>query len=58
MQEVWGMLVFDIDMAHTCHGDYFASRYYGPNPKMNGNTVHDILFKGTKLAAKFKATRF
>jgi hypothetical protein len=37
---------------------YFISRYYGPNPKMNGNTVHDILFKGTKLASKFKATKF
>ena len=37
---------------------YFISRYYGPNAKMNGNTVHDILFKGTKLATKFKATKF
>ncbi|MCG7927161.1 MAG: DUF1254 domain-containing protein [Candidatus Thiodiazotropha taylori] len=37
---------------------YFISRYYGPNKKMNGNTVHDILFKGTKLESKFQATRF
>ena len=37
---------------------YFISRYYGPNSKMNGNTVHDILFKGTKLESKFKATKF
>jgi len=39
-------------------GYYFISRYYGPNKKMNGKTVHDILFKGTKLASKFKATKF
>lgn len=39
--------------------DYnIISRYYGPNAKMNGNTVHDILFKGTKLEDKFKATKF
>ena len=37
---------------------YFISRYYGPNAKMNGKTVHDVLFKGTNLASKFKATRF
>lgn len=37
---------------------YFISRYYGPNKKMNGNTVHDILFKDTELAEKFKATKF
>lgn len=37
---------------------YFISRYYGPNAKMNGNTVHDILFKGSQLEAKFKATKF
>lgn len=39
-------------------GYYFISRYYGPNAKMNGKTVHDILFKGTELEAKFKATKF
>jgi hypothetical protein len=37
---------------------YFISRYYGPNRKMNGKTVHDILFKGTKLESNFQATRF
>lgn len=37
---------------------YFISRYYGPNFKMNGKTVHDILFKGTELESKFKATKF
>jgi hypothetical protein len=39
-------------------GYYFISRYYGPNPKMNGNTVHDILFKDTELESKFKATKY
>jgi hypothetical protein len=37
---------------------YFISRYYGPNSKMNGKTVHDILYKGTKLEDKFKAEKF
>ncbi|MHA2315416.1 MAG: DUF1214 domain-containing protein, partial [Candidatus Hermodarchaeia archaeon] len=37
---------------------YFISRYYGPASKLNGNTVHDVLFKGTKLESKFKATKF
>ena len=37
---------------------YFISRYYGPNSKLNGNTVHDVLFKETPLADKFKATKF
>jgi len=37
---------------------YFISRYYGPNAKMNGKTVHDVLFKGTALESKFTATKF
>ena len=37
---------------------YFISRYYGPNSRVNGNTVHDVLYKGTKLEAKFKALKF
>lgn len=37
---------------------YFISRYYGPNSKMSGQTVHDLLFKGTELESKFKATKF
>ncbi len=37
---------------------YFISRYYGPNSKTNGNTVHDILFEGTKLEEVFRATKF
>jgi hypothetical protein len=39
-------------------GYYFITRYYGPNPKVNGNTVHDILYKGTELEKKFKATKY
>ena len=39
-------------------GYYFIARYYGPNEKLNGKTVHDILFKGTKLEKKFTATKF
>jgi hypothetical protein len=39
-------------------GYYFISRYYGPNAKMNGKTVHDILFKGTPLEENFQATQF
>jgi hypothetical protein len=37
---------------------YFISRYYGPNSKMSGKTVHDIVFKGTDLEEKFKALEF
>ena len=39
-------------------GYYFIARYYGPNEKLNGKTVHDILFSGTKLEKKFTATKF
>ena len=37
---------------------YCIARYYGPGPKMNGLTVHDILYKGTKLESVFKATKY
>jgi len=37
---------------------YFISRYYGPNAKMNGRTVHDLLFRETSLAETFKATKY
>ena len=37
---------------------YFITRYYGPTKALNGNTVHDIVFKGTALAETFKATQF
>ncbi len=39
-------------------GYYVINRYYGPTPRLNGNTVHDILFKGTKLESTFTATKF
>ena len=39
-------------------GYYIIARYYGPNAKLNGNTVHDVLFKGTALEETFKATKF
>lgn len=39
-------------------GYYFIARYYGPTSRMNGQTVHDLLFKGTNLASKFKATKY
>ena len=39
-------------------GYYFIARYYGPNPKLNGKTMYDIIFKGTKLEDDFKATKY
>ena len=33
---------------------YCIARYYGPNAKMNGRTVHDTLYKGTELESMFK----
>ena len=39
-------------------GYYFIARYYGPNNKLNGNTVHDIMFRGTDLEEQFSATKF
>ncbi len=37
---------------------YFITRYYGPNSRINGNTVHDIMFKGTPLEDAFEATQY
>jgi hypothetical protein len=37
---------------------YIITRYYGPTARMNGNTAHDRLFKGTPLETKFQATQF
>lgn len=39
-------------------GYYVLSRYYGPTAKLNGNTAKDILYKGTKLEAKFNTVKF
>ena len=37
---------------------YIIARYYGPNSNLNGNTVHDIVFKGTPLEEAFKAAKY
>jgi len=39
-------------------GYYFISRYYGPTSRLNGNTAHDIVYKGTDLEDMFKAVKF
>jgi hypothetical protein len=39
-------------------GYYILARYYGPTPRLNGNTAKDILYKGTKLEEKFKTVKF
>ncbi len=45
-------------MPVTDDGYYVIARYYGPTPRLNGNTAHDILFKGTKLESIFTALKF
>lgn len=37
---------------------YIVTRYYAPTSRLNGNTAKDILYKGTKLEAKFKTVKF
>ena len=39
-------------------GYYFIARYYGPTPRLNGNTAHDIVYKGTQFEDLFKAVKF
>ena len=39
-------------------GYYFIARYYGPTPRLNGNTAHDIVYKDTKFEDMFKAVKF
>jgi hypothetical protein len=39
-------------------GYYIIFRYYGPTPRLNGNTAKDIIFKGTPLEEKFKTVEF
>jgi hypothetical protein len=39
-------------------GYYFIVRYYGPTSRLNGNTAHDIIYKGTDLEDMFKAVKF
>jgi hypothetical protein len=39
-------------------GYYVLARYYGPTPRLNGNTAKDILYKGTPLEKKFETVQF
>jgi len=45
-------------MPVTEGGYYFVARYYGPTPKLNGNTAFDIIYKGTDLENTIKAIKF
>jgi len=39
-------------------GYYIIARYYGPTPRLNGNTAKDIIYNGTTLEDRFKAVKF
>lgn len=39
-------------------GYYAIARYYGPTPKLNGNTAADIIYSGTPVEEKFTAVKF
>ena len=39
-------------------GYYWLARYYGPTPRLNGNTAKDIIYGGTELEEKFKTVEF
>ena len=39
-------------------GYYILARYYGPSPRLNGNTAKDIIYKGTPLEKKFETVQF
>jgi hypothetical protein len=39
-------------------GYYLIARYYGPTPKLNGNTAKDLVYGGTPLANKFESVKF
>ena len=39
-------------------GYYFIARYYGPTSRLNGNTAHDIVYKGTEFEPMFKPVKF
>ncbi len=45
-------------MPITESGYYFIARYYGPTPRLNGNTAADMIHKGTELEDRFKAVKF
>jgi len=39
-------------------GYYLIARYYGPTPRLNGNTAKDIIYGGTPLEEKFETVKF
>jgi hypothetical protein len=39
-------------------GYYLIARYYGPTPRLNGNTAKDIVYAGTPLEERFKSVKF
>jgi hypothetical protein len=39
-------------------GYYWVARYYGPTPRLNGNTAKDLIYGGTTLAEQFKTVKF
>lgn len=39
-------------------GYYWLARYYGPTPRLNGNTAKDIVYGGTPLAERFETVKF
>ena len=39
-------------------GYYWLARYYGPRPRLNGNTAKDIVYGGTALEKKFETVKF
>jgi hypothetical protein len=39
-------------------GYYWLARYYGPTPRLNGNTAKDIIYGGTALEKKFATVKF
>jgi hypothetical protein len=45
-------------MPVTEGGYYWIARYYGPTPRLNGNTAKDIVYGGTPLAERFKTVKF
>jgi len=45
-------------MPVTEGGYYIMLRYYGPSKSLNGNTIFDIAYKGTKFEEKFRPVSF
>lgn len=45
-------------MPVTEAGYYWLARYYGPTPRLNGNTAKDIVYGGTPLEERFATVKF